>query len=66
MFLVDASGNIFTCCMPPIFENTELSKFGNIENTDIIKALERRQNFINNFRNNPPQFCKKCYLYIRR
>ena len=66
MVLVDVFGNIFPCCMPPIFENTELSKFGNIENTDIIKALERRQNFINNFRDNPPQFCKKCYLYIRR
>jgi radical SAM protein with 4Fe4S-binding SPASM domain len=66
MVLVDASGNIFPCCMAPIFENTELSKFGNIENTDIIKALERRQNFVNNFRNNPPQFCKKCYLYIKR
>jgi hypothetical protein len=42
MVLVDVFGNIFPCCMPPIFENTEFSKFGNIENTDIIKALERR------------------------
>jgi MoaA/NifB/PqqE/SkfB family radical SAM enzyme len=67
MTFFDVFGNIFPCFMlPKILENTEFSKFGNIENTDIIKALERRQNFINNFRDNPPQFCKECYLYLRK
>jgi len=67
MTFFDVFGNIFPCFMlPKILENTEFSKFGNIENTDIIEALERRQNFINNFRDNPPQFCKECYLYLRK
>ncbi len=67
MVLVDVFGNIFPCCMPPIFENTEISKFGKVEigkvENDMIKYIEKRQNFINSFKKNPPEFCKNCYLY---
>jgi MoaA/NifB/PqqE/SkfB family radical SAM enzyme len=68
MTLVDIFGNIFPCCLPypmlPIFENTEPSKFGNAGD-GIKKAIEKRQHFIKNFRDNPPEFCKKCPLYLR-
>lgn len=65
MVLVDVFGNIFPCCMPPIFENIQISRFGSIIQDNVIKLFEKRQSFIHNFRNNPPEFCKNCYLYTR-
>lgn len=67
MVAVDIFGNILPCCMPNIFEDIGKAKFGDFINGEgIVEALEKRGIFINNFRNNPPEFCKKCHLYIRK
>lgn len=67
MVAVDVFGNILPCCMPNIFEDIGKAKFGDFRNGEgIVEALEKRGIFINNFRNNPPEFCKKCHLYIRK
>lgn len=66
MVVIDIFGNILPCCLSPTFENIELPRFGDIKyKENIEKALKRRQIFINDFRRNPPEFCRKCYLYIR-
>jgi hypothetical protein len=45
----------------------KLSKLGDAENEQSIKkVIEKRQVFLKNFRNNLPEFCKECHLYIRR
>jgi MoaA/NifB/PqqE/SkfB family radical SAM enzyme len=67
MVVVDIFGNILPCCMPNIFEDIGNAKFGDFRNGEGVgEALEKREIFINNFRNNPPEFCKKCHLYIRK
>jgi MoaA/NifB/PqqE/SkfB family radical SAM enzyme len=67
MVAVDIFGNILPCCMPNIFEDIEKAKFGDFRNGEgIVEALEKREIFINNFRNNPTEFCKKCHIYIRK
>jgi MoaA/NifB/PqqE/SkfB family radical SAM enzyme len=67
MVVVDIFGNILPCCMPNIFEDIGKAKFGDFRNgRGIEEALEKRETFINNFRNNPAEFCKKCHIYIRK
>jgi MoaA/NifB/PqqE/SkfB family radical SAM enzyme len=64
---VNVFGNVFPCCMPSAYKDMKLSKLGTVENEQSIKkAIEKRQVFLKNFRNNPPEFCKECHLYIRK
>jgi MoaA/NifB/PqqE/SkfB family radical SAM enzyme len=67
MVAVDIFGNILPCCMPNIFEDIGKAKFGDFrDGKGVGEALEKREIFINNFRNNPTEFCKKCHIYIRK
>ncbi|MFZ8805597.1 MAG: hypothetical protein ACO2PO_21820, partial [Candidatus Calescibacterium sp.] len=64
---VDILGNILPCCMPNIFEDIGKAKLGDFgDGKGVGEALEKREIFINNFRNNPTEFCKKCHIYIRK
>lgn len=64
MLTIRVDGSLFPCCMPyPLFHPAE-SLMGNIINEENFE--NRRENFIRDFRKNPPTFCKLCPIYYRQ
>lgn len=56
---IDVDGFAYPCCIK--FGEKDIS-FGNIFE-DLKGVIERRIKFIKNFRDNPPETCKKCHAY---
>lgn len=63
MGMISIEGYFFPCCMMYAFFDPN-SRFGNVFE-DTSEILERRRDFIMNFRKTKPSPCLSCHLYYR-
>jgi MoaA/NifB/PqqE/SkfB family radical SAM enzyme len=67
MATIDVDKKIIPCCMPYPYMDMNDPSFGVASSEENIKvAVEKRQEFIKNFRSSPPNFCLECPLYFRK
>jgi len=67
MATIDVDKKIIPCCMPYPYMDMNDPSFGVASSEEDIKvAIEKRQEFIKNFRSSPPNFCLECPLYFRK
>jgi MoaA/NifB/PqqE/SkfB family radical SAM enzyme len=67
MTVITAHKRIFPCCMAYLYMYIDEALLGlAISEKDIEVAMEKRQEFIRNFRYSVPTFCRECSLYFRK